>query len=144
VPLPQSPSRPSHSPARSSRVLQPATLVHRGQMNIRAIALSSLIPPLSPPPLLHLPAGPLFPRSSNPARSLQPLQTTPTVLHKTVLLRHLESQTLTHSENESIAAFRHHPKLVFPKSRRRGIDDEAMSDVKNIRFSSRGLQAWLD
>lgn len=137
------PSRPPHSPARTGRVLPPVTLL-RSQMNIRAISLSSLIPPLSPPPLLHLPSSPLFPRSSNPARSLPSLQTTRTVLHKTALLRRLESQTLTPSENESIAAFGHRPKHVVPKTRRGGIDDEALSDVKKLRYYSSGLRVWLD
>ncbi|KAF8591518.1 hypothetical protein K439DRAFT_902937 [Ramaria rubella] len=138
------PSRPSPSPpGRSSRVLQPASAL-RSHMNMRAITLSSIIPPLSPPPLLHLPSGPLFPRSSNPARTLQPLVSTRTIMHKTVLLRRLESQTLSRSENESIAAFGHRPKPVVPKTRRRGLEEEAMSDVKKVRFYSRGLQSWMD
>ena len=124
------------------RVLQPATAL-RAQMNLRAITLAALIPPISPPPLLHLPSAPLFPRSTNPTRSLKPLQSTRTSMLRSTLLRRLEAHTLSHHELDSIAPLGHRPKHQVPTSRRRTIDDEALSDVKKVSLFSRGAQQWI-
>ncbi|KAF8529136.1 hypothetical protein BU17DRAFT_80326 [Hysterangium stoloniferum] len=136
----------SHSPHRSS-VKTPTDIP---QSNLRALTHSALNqrPPASP--FLHAPATPLFPRSSNPSRSLPVVQTTRIITHKSIIMRRIESKSLTLAEIESIAPFLHrrkhnhnHPKP--PQSLRR-IDDDDVSDLnaKKVVDCSPGVRRWLD
>ena len=106
--FPRPTRRPSPSPSRPTRI--PTSPALRAQMSLRAVTLSSLTPPPSPPPLLHLPAAPIFPRSVNPARALSHTQDTRTSLLKGRVLRRLEGRVLTPREDAEIAPFGARPK----------------------------------
>ncbi|KZS97968.1 hypothetical protein SISNIDRAFT_202379 [Sistotremastrum niveocremeum HHB9708] len=119
----------------------PSRLNPASYTKLHALTLASLIPTPSPPPLLHFPSAPLFPRSSNPPHSLSSEPSLLSILHKKHILRRLESRNLTPLEEASIASFADRPR-VSPRPPPPKIP-EAMSDVKRLDSYSRGLHRWI-
>ncbi|GBE79717.1 hypothetical protein SCP_0209180 [Sparassis crispa] len=136
----------SHSSARSGP-LSPTAYV-------RALTVNALLSAFSPPPLLHVPNTPLFPRSCNLRRTLPPLSADPvcpSMLRRHLLRRLDRARTLAPSEQYSLAPFasrRGHPTAASHRGPSRNsvqtIDDVAVSDGKRIGMHSDGLRLWAE
>ena len=120
--------------------ITPLTLA-KCRANLRALIANSLQPPFSPPPVLHVPGQPIFPRSCNPRRSLYKQETLETRMHRNQILRRLDRQRLTRTQELSISSFGMLPTLTIKRPSLQ-LDDEAVSDSFQIRTYSQGLQRW--
>ena len=104
----------------------------------------ALAPSFSIPPLVHLPNVPLFPRSSNSISSLPNQETLATTLHRTQILRRLDSRDLTVSEERSIASFTsRRPLPAKSPCLLSKIDDGPVCDPKRVSDASQGLKRWI-
>jgi len=108
--------------------------------NLRAMIASSLLPPFSPPPVLHVSGQPIFPRSCNPRRSLYVQETMESRMHKTRVLQRLDRQQITQTQELSIISFAMRPTPTKRPSLQ--LDDEALSPTFLVRTYSQGLQKW--
>ncbi|TFK55943.1 hypothetical protein OE88DRAFT_1804728 [Heliocybe sulcata] len=120
-----------------------AAALSSSRNKLLSLISSNLTPPFFPPPCLHPPSGPLFPRSCNLARTLPFEDSTASYMHKTVLLRRLRSNKLSRPEALSIAPFA--TKIVGqPKSKMRSVSPEAEAAVeaKRVERFSEGLRRW--
>ncbi|KAI0650787.1 hypothetical protein C8Q79DRAFT_405922 [Trametes meyenii] len=125
----------SRPPERSIPLPAPAYLLQ--------LTSSSLRPPFAPPPLLHVPGCPLYPRSCNPRRALPYADSLQSTLHRTRLQRRLEHGDLSPSENRSIASLA--GRRSAPKARLSlQLDDNAVDDYRHIKPFSAGLRKWAD
>ncbi|EPQ59438.1 hypothetical protein GLOTRDRAFT_109688 [Gloeophyllum trabeum ATCC 11539] len=107
-----------------------------------SVISSSLAPSFSPPPCLHPPSGPLFPRSCNSARGLPFQDTARTCMLKTLLLRRLQSNNLSRSEALSIAPFASKSSEAMKvKSSATSLSEAAVASKRVERFSE-GLRRW--
>lgn len=104
----------------------------------RVATTNALQPPYSPPPLIHVPRGPLFPRSCNPSRQL-PVNDT---LHAHVLRKRLLAR-LDHIPESALAGFagrkrtpQRLPSLV--------LDDVAIPKSYKVLPASQGLRRWAE
>ncbi|KAI0375613.1 hypothetical protein BV20DRAFT_5422 [Pilatotrama ljubarskyi] len=103
---------------------------------------NSLRPPFAPPPLLHVPACPLYPRSSNPRRALSYRDSLESTLHRTRLQRRLQRGDLTPSERRSIASFA--GRRAAPRDRPSLLLDDNAVDHTHVKPFSAGLRKWAD
>ncbi|GJE84204.1 hypothetical protein PsYK624_002800 [Phanerochaete sordida] len=104
----------------------------------RVITTNALRPPYSPPPLLHVPRGPLFPRSCNPSRQLPANDT----LHARVLRKRLLARAERISEG-ALAGFagrKHAPQRLLPLV----LDDQAIPKSYTVLPASQGLRRWVE
>lgn len=110
--------------------------------NLRTFTASTMTPPIHPPPLLHLPGMPLFPRSVNASLSTTRPDSLESRMHKTRIVNRLDQRDLSSAEERSIAPFaskhgtRKHPSFH--------LDEASFSATKRIRSYSQGLQRWAD
>ncbi|EIW61983.1 uncharacterized protein TRAVEDRAFT_70205 [Trametes versicolor FP-101664 SS1] len=124
----------SRPPERSTPLAAPAYVL--------ALTSSHLHPPFSPPPLLHVPGCPTYPRSFNSRRTLPYADSLESSMHRVRLQRRLQCGDLTPSEQRSIASFA--GRRTVPKERLSlQLDDNAV-DVKQITPFSAGLRRWAD
>ncbi|KAI0068598.1 hypothetical protein BV25DRAFT_15598 [Artomyces pyxidatus] len=110
---------------------------------IQALTSNNLPPAFSPPPLLHLPNTLLFPRSSNASRSLPHVDTLESEMHKKRILRRLQRQPLSPSDQRFLASFG--PRVTSAAARRTlpQPDEAARLDLKYVEPHSRGLKTWI-
>lgn len=104
----------------------------------RVITSNALRPPYCPPPLLHVPRGPLFPRSCNPSRQM-PVNDT---LHARVLRQRLLARAERISEG-ALAGFtgrKHAPPRLPPLV----LDDVAIPKNHKVLPASQGLRRWVE
>ncbi|EKM59231.1 uncharacterized protein PHACADRAFT_249529 [Phanerochaete carnosa HHB-10118-sp] len=104
----------------------------------RVATTNALRPPYSPPPLVHVPRGPLFPRSCNPSRQL-PVND---ILHARVLRKRLLAR-LDHIPEGALAGFvgRKHTPQRLPSL---VLDDVAIPKSYKILPASQGLRRWTE
>ncbi|KAI0638162.1 hypothetical protein C8Q77DRAFT_1070480 [Trametes polyzona] len=124
----------SRPPERATPLAAPAYLL--------ALTSNHLRPPFAPPPLLHVPGCPIFPRSCNPRRALPCTHSLESSMHRTRLQRRLQRGDLTPSESRSIASFagrRSAPRQPLSLQ----LDDNAV-DHRHIKPFSPGLRKWAD
>jgi hypothetical protein len=141
------PPRPTTQPRTTSA---PAAPVRPGlaATNLRALTLAGLVPPFSPPPLLHLPGKALFPRSSNAHGALVRAESVRTWMLKKALVRRLErrkgARPLSVSEERSIAPFAARTPGEGACRSSFQLDEGAVrgSDKKRIGAFSAGLRTW--
>ncbi|KAI0349411.1 hypothetical protein OH77DRAFT_1231406 [Trametes cingulata] len=107
-----------------------------------ALTSNSLRPPFAPPPLLHVPAAPLYPRSCNARRALPHRDTLESTMHRTRLQRRLQRGDLTPSERRSIASFA--GRRAAPRERPSLQLDEGAVDPRHVKPFSAGLRKWAD
>ncbi|KAI9063269.1 hypothetical protein FKP32DRAFT_1676681 [Trametes sanguinea] len=107
-----------------------------------ALTSNNLRPPFAPPPLLHVPGCPLFPRSCNPRRSLPHEDSLESAMHRRRLRRRLERGDLSPSENRSIASFAGR-RTALKERLSLHLDDNAV-DYRHIKPTSAGLRKWAD
>ncbi|KAI0081747.1 hypothetical protein K474DRAFT_1656114 [Panus rudis PR-1116 ss-1] len=110
---------------------------------LRTITSNAISPPFSPPPLLHLPNCPVFPRSCNPSRSLLRDETLGSAMFKKRLLRRLERGPLSRSEELAIAPLANRRQPPSQNRPSLSLDDNAVKDVTRIAMYSHGLRRWL-
>ncbi|KAI0661007.1 hypothetical protein C8Q70DRAFT_1052829 [Cubamyces menziesii] len=107
-----------------------------------ALTSNNLRPPFAPPPLLHEPGCPLFPRSCNPRRTLPYADSMESTMHRKRLERHLQRGDLSPSERRSIASFAGR-RTALKERLSLQLDDNAV-EYKHIRPYSSGLKRWAD
>ncbi|PIL37126.1 hypothetical protein GSI_00818 [Ganoderma sinense ZZ0214-1] len=112
------------------------------QAYLLSVTSSKLGPPYAPPPLLHVPGGPEFPRSCNARRSLPYAESLESTMHRSRLQRRLQRGDLSPSEARSIASFT--GRRAAPKDRPSLFLDETAVRVGHIRPSSAGLRKWVE
>ena len=133
---------PSTPPPISSRVDKPLPDPHLSPVDfVASLTMNSIPPALSPPPLLHYPNAPLFPRSSNSVQRLTFCDTIESTMHRKRLLHRLQSLT---------PADRHLLAEVGPRTssaaRRRALlqpEEGERYDLKHVRPFSLGLRQWI-
>ena len=110
----------------------------------RSLTVNSISPPFSPPPLLHIPGCPVYPRSSNSERIVSTAESLRSLMFKKRLLRQIAGGPLTPSDEASIAAFR--TRMRAPPARRPSLnlDDNAVKDARHLDKYSQGLRWWVD
>jgi hypothetical protein len=112
--------------------------------NLKALFRNSLLPPLSPPPLVDVPSAHQFPRSSNKSKKLPFVHSMESQLHIRILLRRLERGRLSRMEVASIAPFSAREKPSGPVRPVKRSDDDLMA-FSSMRVGplSRGLRRWV-
>ncbi|KAH9853498.1 hypothetical protein C2E23DRAFT_728639 [Lenzites betulinus] len=109
---------------------------------VLALTSSRLHPPFAPPPLLHVPGKPSFPRSSNARRALPYADSLESSMHRARLQRRLQRGDLSPAEKRSIAPFAGRRSApTEPLSLQ--LDDNAV-DPRHIKPFSAGLRKWAD
>ncbi|TFY79056.1 hypothetical protein EWM64_g4954 [Hericium alpestre] len=112
---------------------------------VTTLTSNNLGPSFSPPPLLHLPNAPVFPRSSNPSRSLASQDSLESTMHKKRLLRRLQRRhELLPSEQRSLAAFGSRPATAAIRRALPQPDEGARIDLKYVEANSLGLRRWVN
>ncbi|KAI9507922.1 hypothetical protein F5148DRAFT_46816 [Russula earlei] len=101
------------------------------------------IPPLSPPPLLHCPNAPLFPRSLNVSRSLPFRDTVEAAMHRTRLLHRLERGPLTPADQRLLARLGYRTSSVAERRTLVQPEEWERYDLRHVRPSSLGLKQWI-
>ncbi|CDO75563.1 hypothetical protein BN946_scf184858.g3 [Trametes cinnabarina] len=124
-------SRPQE---RSTPLAAPAYLL--------ALTSNNLRPPFAPPPLLHVPGCPLFPRSCNARRALPYQDSLESTMHRKRLRRRLEHGDLSPSEKRSIASFAGR-RTALRERLSLHLDDNAV-DYRHVKPTSAGLKKWAD
>ncbi|KAJ7665532.1 hypothetical protein B0H17DRAFT_291156 [Mycena rosella] len=126
------------------------TSVAQSRKNLEMLIQNSLVPPLAPSPFAHLPGAPMYPRSSNPPRSLPVRPSMHVAMHKTLLLRRLQhpvvsSQSLVQALDRSILPFasRLPPIPVDPPSPLPWYNDTVPAAAMKLSPSSAGLRRWM-
>ncbi|TCD69656.1 hypothetical protein EIP91_006673 [Steccherinum ochraceum] len=108
------------------------------------LTANSVAPPFSPPPVLHIPACPVYPRSCNSVRVLSPAEGLRSLMFKKRLLRQSQGGLLSPSESASLAAFGTRSRAPTTRRPSLNLDDNAVRDAKYIEPFSRGLRWWAD
>lgn len=135
-------SEASLSPPTSARL----DLVNRPIASIdflKALTTNKIPPPFSPPPLLHYPNAPAFPRSSNRSRSLPVHDTMESALHKNRLLHYLQRGHLTPADRRLLEAI---GSRTSSAAQRRALvqpEEGERYDLRHLRSSSLGLRQWM-
>ncbi|KAA1466438.1 hypothetical protein DENSPDRAFT_831262 [Dentipellis sp. KUC8613] len=112
---------------------------------VTTLTTNNIEPGLSPPPLLHLPRYPLFPRSCNSVRSLAFRDTLESTMHKKRLLRRLQRRhELLPSEQRTLSAFGSRPASAAKRRTLPQPDESARFDLKYVEPHSRGLKRWVN
>ncbi|KAI9001037.1 hypothetical protein BD414DRAFT_20641 [Trametes punicea] len=107
-----------------------------------ALTSNNLRPPFAPPPLLHVPGCPLFPRSCNPTRTLPYADSLESAMHRKRLQRRLQHGDLSPSEKRFIASFAGR-RTVLRERLSLQLDDNAV-DYRHVKSASAGLKKWAD
>ncbi|RDX55590.1 hypothetical protein OH76DRAFT_1338503 [Lentinus brumalis] len=124
----------SKAPERAVPLAAPAYLL--------ALTSSNLRLPYAPPPLLHVPGRPMFPRSCNPRRSLPCSDSLETIMHRKKLQRRLHRADLSPAEARSIAPFAGRRHAIKERLQLH-LDDVAIT-VGCVQSHSAGLRRWVD
>lgn len=108
---------------------------------IASLTLNSIPSNFSPPPLLHYPNAPIFPRSSNSVHRFNFCDTIESTMHRKRLLHRLQS--LTPADRRLLAAFG--PRTSSAAQRRTLLQPEEGEryDLKHVRPFSLGLKRWI-
>ncbi|KAI0005024.1 hypothetical protein BJV74DRAFT_319281 [Russula compacta] len=134
--LSPSPSAPTTRPDSVDRPLTPISF-------LKAFTANNIPPPFSPPPLLHYPDAPIFPRSSNRSRPLPFRETMESTMHKKRLLHQLQQGRLTPADQRILAAI---GSRAPSASQRRALvqpEEGERYNLKHVRPSSHGLKQWI-
>ncbi len=137
APSPRSFPAPTKSDSNSTnRLLTPIGF-------LTSLTTNNLPPTLSPPPLLHHPNVPVFPRSSNLSRSLHFRDTMESTMHRNRFLHRIQRGHLTPADRRLLttlgarASSAAQPRaLVQPEEGER-------YDLNYVRSSSNGLKRWI-
>ena len=124
------------------RALPSETILLQAKNNLRASLKNHLIPSVSHPPLVDVPASRRFPRSSGPHAQSQRLLTLETSMHIRKILLRIERGNLSAADLRSIAALGKHKVTVRKSSDRRVDDDMASFTAMRVGYYSRGLRMW--
>ncbi|KAI0719579.1 hypothetical protein C8T65DRAFT_706257 [Cerioporus squamosus] len=122
------------APERAVPLTAPAYLLALTSNNLRL--------PYAPPPLLHVPGRPMFPRSCNPRRSLPCSDSLETTMHRKKLQRRLHCGDLSPAEARSIAPFAGRRNAI--KERLELHMDDVAVRVGRVRSHSVGLRRWVE
>ncbi|OAX44564.1 hypothetical protein K503DRAFT_764973 [Rhizopogon vinicolor AM-OR11-026] len=117
----------------------PSTTLTRN--NMRAIILNSSVERPSCPPLLDIPGGSPFPRSCLLSRHIHRRDTLESKMHKTALLRLLES--LTPTDERSIAPLGARPVILVKEAPAHNSDIDVWPKAQLFRRISGGLGNWV-
>ncbi|KDQ64562.1 hypothetical protein JAAARDRAFT_28206 [Jaapia argillacea MUCL 33604] len=137
---------PLFTPRHTGVKIASAATVSQSKSRLQHSISQRLIPVSTPPPCLHLPSGPLFPRSSNPSRKIDFPETTETLMYRNHLRRRLQDPSITASELQSIVPFAS-KSTPPPKGRDRAqlpYASVAVPDPKRVERHSEGLRKWID
>lgn len=124
---------------------QPPTSLSQGSPSLpiaptvyfRSITENALRPPFYPPPLLHVPNAPLFPRSCNSSRQLPPSDSLYARVLRKRLLGRLDSQH--EGELKGFAS-----RTRTPQRRSLVLDDIAIPKTARVLPTSPGLRRWIE
>ncbi|THH32942.1 hypothetical protein EUX98_g1295 [Antrodiella citrinella] len=111
---------------------------------LKALSVNGIAPQFSPPPFLHIPCCPIYPRSSNPSRILSTEESLRSLMFKKRLLRRIAVGSFSPSDTSFIAGFGTRlraPKAPLPSL---NLDDNAVKDAKHLDKYSQGLRWWVD
>jgi hypothetical protein len=129
---------PGRAPPRSDSTNRPLTPIGF----LKALTTNSIEPIFSPPPLLHYPNVPVFPRSSNGSRSLPFRDTMESTMHRKRLLHRIQRGHLTPPDQRLLATI---GSRAPSAARRRALvqpDEGERYDLNHMRSSSLGLKQW--
>ncbi|KAL4242098.1 hypothetical protein ABKN59_000488 [Abortiporus biennis] len=109
---------------------------------LRALTVHGIAPPFSPPPLLHVPHRPLYPRSVNPSRNLHRDNSLRCNMLRKHLLKSIDQRGPSRLDQSLLAAF--HSRQHLPKARPSLLmDDDAIKKMHRIVEHSEGLARWV-
>lgn len=114
---------------------------HNSLTNFRIVTENGLRPPFSPPPLLFVPGQPVFPRSSNLHHALYQQETLESRMHRTRILRCVDSQQVTRAQELSIISFGTQAAALTKRPSLQ-LNEEAVPNTFQSRTFSQGLQKW--
>jgi hypothetical protein len=134
----EAPPRPFPA-ARSDSTNRPFTPI--GFLN--ALTMNSIQPTFSPPPLLHYPNVPIFPRSSNGSRSLPFCDTMESTMHRKRLLHRLQRGHLTTADQRLLATIGRRTPSAAQRRTLVQPEEGERYDLKHVRSSSLGLKQWI-
>jgi hypothetical protein len=138
--------RPMRLTSRPSPLVSPASPAASSQAvaNVRQLTMQSLVPPFSPPPLLHLPGKALFPRSANSTSLLVKQESLRSRNFRARMLRRLDTKPLASADAQLLAPFAN--RVISEKHKRSSfvLDENAVRGdyTKRIGSSSTGLKRW--
>ena len=128
----------------SPRLVTSRETIAQARANLRTLLRNTLVPPLSPPPLVETQSL-MFPRSTASLGSSQRVLSLESTMHVRRMLWRLDHQTLSSAELQSIEILgrKPKPKAVTRNKVERKTDDEMISfaSMRVGRFS-RGLRKW--
>ncbi|KAI0268249.1 hypothetical protein BC834DRAFT_868591 [Gloeopeniophorella convolvens] len=110
---------------------------------VETLTTNNLAPAFSPPPLLHYPNSPIFPRSSNASRTLVFRDTVESTINRKRILRQIQRQPLASADRRLLATF---GSRLTSAAQRRTLpepDEGARYDLKHVQPSSLGLKRWI-
>lgn len=110
---------------------------------LRILTVNATEPPFSPPPLLHIPRCPVFPRSSNLSHVIQRDETLHSSMLKRRLFHRLEQGKLSRSDELFLRSFDNRPKPPPTKRPSLGLDDTALRERSCLAMYSQGLKHWI-
>ncbi|RPD67190.1 hypothetical protein L226DRAFT_130343 [Lentinus tigrinus ALCF2SS1-7] len=128
------PDPPPKAPERAVPLTAPEYLLALTSNNLRL--------PYAPPPLLHVPGRPMFPRSCNPRRNLHCSDCLETTMHRKKLQRRLQRRDLSPAEARSIAPFAGR-RNVIKEHYQLYMDDVAVREGR-VQSHSLGLKRWAE
>ncbi|KAH7921819.1 hypothetical protein BV22DRAFT_701902 [Leucogyrophana mollusca] len=114
--------------------------ITKARTNLRTMITNSLLPQYSHPPLLDIPSGTSFPRSSNTSRHLSRIETTASKMHKALLLKRLDD--LTRSDEHSIAPLGLRPAVTSRQPSGYNLDEDPCIPPEHVVAHCTGLAKW--
>lgn len=130
-------SSESEGPALLSTIMSPIDY-------LRTLTVNATQPPFSPPPLLHIPGCPVFPRSCNSSHALQRDETLHSSMLKRRLLHRLEQGKLSRSDEHFLRSFANRRRPPPEKRSSLGLDDTALKERDRLTMYSQGLKHWIE
>lgn len=129
-------SSESEAPALLTTIMSPIDY-------LRTLTVNASEPPFSPPPLLHIPGCPVFPRSCNLSHALQRDETLHSDMLKRRLLHRLERGHLSRSDEQLIKSLTNRQGPPPRKRPSLGLDDTALDARHRLAKYSQGLKHWI-
>jgi len=144
-------SEESSSSSESGSPLRPPLTAAKSDLNrplapiafLQAFTTSNISPPFSPPPLLHYPNVPVFPRSSNYSRSLPFRGSMESVMHRNILLARLQRGHLTPADQRVLATVGSRASSAAERQALTQPEEGERYDLRHVRPSSLGLKQWI-
>ena len=142
----ESSSEESEAPSLSPPIPARIELVNRPIPSIdflKTLTTNNIPPAFSPPPLLHYPNAPDFPRSSNPSRSLPSHDTMESTMHKKRLLHYLQRGHLTSADRRLLGRIGSRTQSATQRRALVQPEEGERYELKHLRSSSLGLKQWM-